>query len=123
MLPPFLIEDITMDRPLYTQRPMAGDRAIVVANDFIGQDWRAGTKVVVVWDPLLVMGISTMEDDVVPVLREVDADGLNVDPKDDESEHRLLNVFNKVGAWARWRAFEDGSILPAEIAALPKQKA
>ncbi len=109
-----------MDRPLFTGPPHAGDKALVVANDIIGVEWPVGTQVMVVYDPLLKTGEASVMEDLVPIMRIDDTKGLNcIKPGTAAEQSAVIDRFNEAGTFARWKVFEDGAILGAEIAPLP----
>jgi len=102
-----------MERPVFADRPGAGDKAIVVNNDTMDPQLALGAAVVAIWDPFLEDGTMSIESLHVPVLLLDQAEGLNVNPKEEVDRLKLLNLFNKSGAYVRWG--KNGDDLPPEI--------
>ena len=102
-----------MERPTFTSRPGAGDKAIVISNDTMVPQLALGAAVMVIWDPFLEDGTLSVDSLHVPVLLLDQAQRLDVNPKDDLDRMKLLTLFNQSGAYVRWG--NNGGALPPEI--------
>lgn len=84
--------------------------------------WPAGTQVIVIWDPLLQTGDSSIKDEWVPVMKVEDMKGFSAEPTDEVGKAVLIDKFNKSGEYARWVAtfpYGDEFVWPAEIVPIP----